>query len=157
MTHPGVGPIVSLAYVLTIGDWQRFPRGKHVASYLGLIPQEDSSSDKRRLGHISKQGNELLRCLLVGAAHAGPPARSGVAPAVCALVEEQAPRRRQSGDRAQAGHSVVLDVALRARLRASQRAQFARGAVRVPQWLRLKAENLIGRPVSLAVGGSLNK
>jgi transposase len=55
MTHPGVGPIVSLTYVLTIGDWQRFPRGKHVASYLGLIPQEDSSSDKRRLGHISKQ------------------------------------------------------------------------------------------------------
>jgi transposase len=54
MTHPGVGPIVALAYVLTIGDWQRFPRGKQVASYLGLIPEEDSSSDKRRLGHISK-------------------------------------------------------------------------------------------------------
>jgi len=68
MTHPGVGPVVSLAYVLTIGDWQRFPRGKHVASYLGLIPAEESSSDKRRLGHISKQGNELLRWLLVEAA-----------------------------------------------------------------------------------------
>jgi transposase len=54
MTHPGVGPIVLLAYVLTIGDWQRFPRGKQVASYLGLIPEEASSSDKRRLGHISK-------------------------------------------------------------------------------------------------------
>lgn len=68
MTHPGVGPIVSLAYVLIIGDWQRFPRGKHVASYLGLIPEEASSSDKRRLGHISKQGNGLLRSLLVEAA-----------------------------------------------------------------------------------------
>jgi len=68
MTQPGVGPIVSLAYVLTIGDWQRFPRGKHVASYLGLIPAEDSSSDRRRLGHISKQGNSLLRWLLVEAA-----------------------------------------------------------------------------------------
>jgi len=34
MTHPGVGPIVSLAYVLTIGDWRRFPRGKQVGSYL---------------------------------------------------------------------------------------------------------------------------
>ena len=68
MTHPGVGPIVSLAYVLIIGDWQRFPRGKYVASYLGLIPEEASSSDKRRLGHISKQGNELLRWLLVEAA-----------------------------------------------------------------------------------------
>jgi transposase len=68
MTHPGVGPVVSLFYVLTIGDWQRFPRGKQVASYLGLIPAEESSSDKRRLGHISKQGNTLLRWLLVEAA-----------------------------------------------------------------------------------------
>ena len=68
MTHPGVGPIVSMVYVLTIGDWQRFPRGKQVASYLGLIPSEESSSDKRRLGHISKQGNTLLRWLLVEAA-----------------------------------------------------------------------------------------
>lgn len=68
MTHPGVGPIVALAYVLTIGDWQRFPRGKQVASYLGLIPSEASSSSKRRLGHISKQGNALMRCLLVEAA-----------------------------------------------------------------------------------------
>lgn len=68
MTHPGVGPVVSLAYVLAIGDWQRFPRGKQVASYLGLIPSEESSSDKRRLGHISKQGNTLVRWLLVEAA-----------------------------------------------------------------------------------------
>jgi transposase len=68
MTHPGVGPVVSLAYVLTIGDWQRFPRGKQVASYLGLIPCEDSSADKRRLGHITKQGNPMLRWLLVQAA-----------------------------------------------------------------------------------------
>ena len=68
MTHPGVGPVISLAYVLTIGNWQRFQRGKQVGSYLGLIPAEDSSSDKRRLGHISKQGNRLLRWLLVEAA-----------------------------------------------------------------------------------------
>jgi transposase len=68
MTHPGVGPIVSLAYVLTIGDWRRFPRGKQIGSYLGLIPVEESSADKRRLGHISKQGNRLLRWLLVEAA-----------------------------------------------------------------------------------------
>lgn len=68
MTHPGVGPIVALAYALTIGDWQRFPRGKQVASYLGLIPEEASSSNKRRLGHISKQGNGLVRWLLAEAA-----------------------------------------------------------------------------------------
>jgi transposase len=68
MTHPGVGPVVSLVFVLTIGDWGRFPRGKNLASYLGLIPAEESSADKRRLGHISKQGNTLLRWLLVQAA-----------------------------------------------------------------------------------------
>ena len=68
MTHPGVGPIVSLAYVLTIGDWRRFPRGKQVGSYLGLIPVEESSGDKRRLGKVSKQGNTLVRWLLVEAA-----------------------------------------------------------------------------------------
>jgi transposase len=69
MTHPGVGPIVSLAYMLAIGDWRRFARGKKVASYLGLIPAEASSGKHpQRLGHISKQGNTLLRWLLVEAA-----------------------------------------------------------------------------------------
>jgi transposase len=68
MTHPGVGPVVSLAYVLSIGDWQRFPRGKQVGSYLGLIPAEESSGDRRRLGHVSKQGNSMVRWLLVQAA-----------------------------------------------------------------------------------------
>jgi transposase len=68
MTHPGVGPIVSLAFVLTIGDWRRFPRGKQVGSYLGLIPEEESSGNKRRLGQVSKQGNSLVRWLLVEAA-----------------------------------------------------------------------------------------
>jgi transposase len=69
MTHPGVGPIVSLAYVLVIGDWRRFPRGKQVGSYLGLIPSEASSGKRQQqMGHITKQGNTLLRWLLVEAA-----------------------------------------------------------------------------------------
>jgi transposase len=68
MTQPGVGPNTALAYVLTIGEVGRFPRGKQVASYLGLIPQENSSGDRRRTGSISKQGNRMLRSLLVEAA-----------------------------------------------------------------------------------------
>jgi transposase len=68
-THPGVGAITALTFVLTIGDPTRFESGKQVASYLGLIPCEDSSGGRQRLGHISKQGNSLLRCLLVEAAH----------------------------------------------------------------------------------------
>jgi len=68
MTHPGVGPVVSLAFVLTIGDVSRFQRGKQVGSYLGLIPSEESSGEHRRLGGVSKQGNSLVRWLLVQAA-----------------------------------------------------------------------------------------
>lgn len=67
MSHPGVGPIVALATVVTLGDVSRFPRGKHVASYLGLIPREDSSGEHRRLGSITKQGNSFMRFLLVQA------------------------------------------------------------------------------------------
>jgi len=68
MTQPGVGPITSLAYVLTMGDVSRFARGKQVASYLGLIPREHSSGGRQKLGAISKQGNRMLRMLLVEAA-----------------------------------------------------------------------------------------
>ena len=68
MTQPGVGPITSMAFVLTMGDVSRFPRGKQVASYLGLIPREYSSGGKQRLGSISKQGNRFMRMLLVEAA-----------------------------------------------------------------------------------------
>jgi transposase len=68
MSQPGVGPITSLAFVLTIGDVSRFPRGKQVASYLGLIPREYSSGGHQRLGSISKQGNRFMRMLLVEAA-----------------------------------------------------------------------------------------
>jgi transposase len=67
MTHPGVGPITGLAFVLVVGDVRRFSRSRELASYLGLIPREDSSGSRRRLGAISKQGNTLLRTLLVEA------------------------------------------------------------------------------------------
>jgi transposase len=68
MTQPGVGPNTALAFVLTIGDVSRFPRGKQVASYLGLIPREESSGGRQKLGAITKQGNRLVRSLLVEAA-----------------------------------------------------------------------------------------
>ena len=68
LTQPGVGPNTALAFVLTIGDVSRFGRGKQVASYLGLIPREESSGGRPKLGAISKQGNRLVRSLLVEAA-----------------------------------------------------------------------------------------
>src|SRR5246500_4648476 len=67
-THPGVGPLTALAFELVIGTPERFACGKQIASYVGLVPAEESSGDRRRLGHISKQGNALLRFLLVEAA-----------------------------------------------------------------------------------------
>lgn len=67
-THPGVGPLTALAFVLIIGEAERFQCGKQVASYLGLVPMEDSSGNRRRLGHITKQGSSILRFLLVEAA-----------------------------------------------------------------------------------------
>jgi len=70
MKEPGVGPVVALALVLTLGPVKRFERGKQVASYFGLIPREHSSGGRQRLGSISKQGNPFVRALLVQAAHA---------------------------------------------------------------------------------------
>jgi len=68
MTHPGVGPLTALGFVLIIGKAERFQCGKQVASYLGLVPLEKSSGNRRRLGHITKQGSSMLRFLLVEAA-----------------------------------------------------------------------------------------
>jgi len=66
-THPGVGPITALAFRVTIGEVERFARSRKLASYLGLIPSEDSSGRRRRLGAITKQGSPFLRMLLVEA------------------------------------------------------------------------------------------
>jgi transposase len=57
MTQLGVGPITSLAFVLTMRDVNRFPRGKQVASYLGLIPREFSAGGKPATG-IDQQAGE---------------------------------------------------------------------------------------------------
>jgi transposase len=66
-THPGVGPVTSLAYVLTLGKIERFQHSRQVVSYVGLNPSENSSGGRQRLGAISKQGNPMLRSLLVEA------------------------------------------------------------------------------------------
>jgi transposase len=65
MSHPGIGPVISLAFVLTIGSIERFQRSRELVSYLGLNPSEDSSGERRRLGGISKQGSSFMRLLLI--------------------------------------------------------------------------------------------
>jgi len=69
MEQKGVGPVTALAFVLTVGPIERFPTSRKLVSYLGLNPREDSSGGHQRLGHISKQGNEMVRWLLVEAGH----------------------------------------------------------------------------------------
>jgi transposase len=70
LSHPGVGPITALATEVFLGDAQRFPNAKAVASYVGMIPSEHSSGGQQRNGSLSKQGNPLLRQLWVEAARA---------------------------------------------------------------------------------------
>jgi len=65
----GVGPLTSLAYVLTLENPDRFAKSRDVGPYLGLVPkQEDSGDSQPQLG-ISKAGDVMLRRLLVGSAH----------------------------------------------------------------------------------------
>jgi len=65
--HPGVGPITALAFAVTLGDIHRFAHSRQVVSYLGLNPSEHSSGGRQRMGKISKQGNAMVRSLLVEA------------------------------------------------------------------------------------------
>jgi transposase len=67
MTAPGVGLIVAAMFVSVVDDAKRFSRAHQLESYLGLVPSEDSSGGKRRIGAITKQGNTYLRALLVQA------------------------------------------------------------------------------------------
>lgn len=62
---PGVGLLSATALVSVVGDIQRFPSGRHFASYLGLTPRESSSGLTRRLGAISKHGDTYVRMLLI--------------------------------------------------------------------------------------------
>ena len=67
-THPGVGMVVALAFVLKVGPIERFAHSRKLVSYWGLNPREHSSGGRQRLGAISKQGNSMMRWLLIEAA-----------------------------------------------------------------------------------------
>jgi transposase len=68
MTTPGVGPIVAASFVSVVDEARRFHNAHQVECYLGLVPSEDTTGGKRRLGAITKRGNGYLRALLVQAA-----------------------------------------------------------------------------------------
>lgn len=62
---PGIGPLIASALVAAIGDPKRFRTGRHFAAWLGLVPSQNSSGGKQRLGGITKTGDRYLRSLLV--------------------------------------------------------------------------------------------
>ncbi len=86
MTQPGVGPITSSDYVLTMDDVADYCRGKQMAGYIGLIPSELSSGAPQELGGISKQGNRMLRMMRVEADGHCSALRSGVSQRVSACA-----------------------------------------------------------------------
>jgi transposase len=69
ITVPGIGPIISSAVVAAIGTGSGFKQGRDFAAWLGLVPKQESTGDRTKLGRISKRGNKYLRTLFVQAAH----------------------------------------------------------------------------------------
>ena len=136
MTHPGVGSLTALAYVLIIGTPTRFQRGKQVDTYVGMIPSEDSSGGKQRLGHISKQSNSLLRFLLVEAA--GGTHQPGLETTVHAPGDASAQEYCQGSDGAE---WLCVFVVVRVR--------FARGTARYRTWCGVEHRPLDGASRSL--------
>jgi transposase len=65
----GVGALTALAFVLTLEDPYRFAKSRSVGAYLGLVPARDQSGDRDPQKHISKEGDEMLRRLMVSSAH----------------------------------------------------------------------------------------
>ena len=70
-TIPGVGPRTAEAFVAHVDDVSRFARVKQVGSYFGLVPCQDASADRNRLGHITKDGPAPVRWLVAEAAWQG--------------------------------------------------------------------------------------
>jgi len=65
MEVPGVGPLLASAFIATIADPAAFKTGRNFAAWIGLVPKQNSSGGKERLGSITKAGNRYLRQMLV--------------------------------------------------------------------------------------------
>ena len=92
-TAPGVGPLIATAFVATLDEAGRFGGAHQVASYLGLVPSEASSADRRRRGHITKAGNPRMRWLLVQAAWAALRSHRAEGAGLRAWADQLAARR----------------------------------------------------------------
>ena len=95
-TIPGVGLISATAFAASVPDPSLFRSGREFAAFLGLVPRQNSSGGKDRLGRISKMGDRYLRKLLViGATSVIRRAKTGslaAAPWICSLLERRPAR-----------------------------------------------------------------
>ena len=141
--------------VLTLGPADRFESAKQVGSYFGLIPSEDSSGGKQRLGRISKQGSSFLRFLLVEAGQTA----ARLDPLLKRFYRRLAARKNRSVAKAavaeKTGHAVVPDVARRLDVHATLSGRYA-GEPESFCGRPLRAERLSGQPASLKRSGRSN-
>jgi transposase len=119
MTVPGIGPIISSAVVAAIGTGSGFKQGRDFAAWLGLVPKQESTGDRTKLGKISKRGNKYLRTLFVQAAHVVLERRPAAAMRALWPWIEQASRRL--------AHRNLLAIALANKLARIAWAVLARG------------------------------
>src|SRR5260370_5048490 len=139
-THPGVGPVISLATVLTMGDGKPFAYSRSWASYLVLNPSEESSGQGRRLGAINKQGNPFLRYLLVEGAASAVRGHKSLARLYARLKAKK--------------HHGVAKVAV-ARKLAARLYWMARTEKSYPEGVRTQGSQ--SHPVAAVVAGQLNR
>src|SRR5262249_8365405 len=84
---PGIGPIIATALAATVVEPSGFRSGREFAAWLGLVPRQNSTGGKHRLGGVSKRGNQYLRRVLIHRASAN-------------WLRSKAPKARSVGDRA---------------------------------------------------------
>ena len=92
MTAPGIGPVTALTFRATVDSVTRFDSAGNASAFVGLVPSEDSSAERRRRGPITKRGPTALRSLLIQAAWSTWRQRSASG-ALYAWVERLAARR----------------------------------------------------------------
>ena len=92
-TIPGIGPILASALTAIVTDPNHFGSGRDFAASLGLVPRQDGTGGKVRLGRISKRGNGYLRRLLVNGATAVLSGKNGAADPWRAKLLESKPRK----------------------------------------------------------------
>lgn len=134
MTHPGVGVLTAPAFELVIGTAERFHCGKQIASYVGLVPSEESSAIGGDSDISANKATPLVLFLLVEAAQVTVRSQPERRSKFFQLAMRRGPRITKVGDGKGTRGSPVLDVAWGMGLRAVEEVWFARGTARTSPW-----------------------